>query len=241
MGLGLHEAARELRAPFGGFRPAPSSAGPTRASRAGLGARSRAAFRRGARLPERWERELLPRVRAINAELEALRPERPAPEEAQQELDRLWELVREEWRLHFLAVVPAQAAAEVLHDRHVELFGDEDPLAPYRLLEGIENPADEALAALAGRAPGARRRRRAARARSRACTGAIARQRPGRRFLHELDGYLLRYGGRSRWHELSLPREAELPALTLEALWLRLEGDGARRAPCRSRRPSWPS
>src|SRR5919205_211895 len=45
----------------------------------------------------------------------------------------------------------------------------------------------------------------------------------GRRFLHELDAYLLRYGGRARWHELSLPREAESPQLTLESIRLLLE------------------
>src|ERR687884_537204 len=45
----------------------------------------------------------------------------------------------------------------------------------------------------------------------------------GRRFLHELDAYLLRYGGRARWHELSLPREAESPQLTVESIRLLLE------------------
>jgi len=45
----------------------------------------------------------------------------------------------------------------------------------------------------------------------------------GRLFLHDLSGYLLRFGGRARWHELSLPREAERPEITLEGIRLFLE------------------
>ena len=54
----------------------------------------------------------------------------------------------------------------------------------------------------------------------------------GRRFLHELDAYLELYGGRARWHELSLPREVEQPTMTLEAVRLALElGQRPSRAP----------
>jgi hypothetical protein len=53
---------------------------------------------------------------------------------------------------------------------------------------------------------------------------SLRRTQPGRVWLHELDAYLLRFGGRSRWHELALPREAELPTMTLESLRLLLEG-----------------
>ena len=60
--------------------------------------------------------------------------ELPAPTEAVALLDRMWELVQQQWRLHFLVVIPAQIAAEIFNDRYLELYGADDPLAPYRLL-----------------------------------------------------------------------------------------------------------
>lgn len=238
LGLGLHEAARELGAPFGGFR-----------TRTELGwayegelepewehdpDRLRAAALDVAR---RWEDELLPRVREITAELERMRPELPAAVEAVALLDRLWELVREQWTIHFLVVLPAQIAAELLHDAWVERFGDDDPLAAYRLLEGMDSPADTAVWELAA---SARREGVDDVLRDFEPEHALARLRgsgPGRRFLRELDGYLERYGGRARWHELSLSREAEFPVLTLEALRLALESGGR---PSRQEAPTPP-
>src|ERR671937_235171 len=73
-----------------------------------------------------------------------MRPEEPPPAEAAALLDRLLEIVREQWTIHFLVVVPAQIAMELLHDRYVELLGDDDPLAPYRLLEGLPNESTTA-------------------------------------------------------------------------------------------------
>jgi pyruvate,water dikinase len=209
MGRGVHEAAHALRAPFGGFE-----------TRLELGwayegelepdwdvdrsVLEEAAFE----LAEHWERELRPRVLEINAELEALRPDRGAPAEAAVLLDRLWELVQEEWTIHFLVVLPALTAAERAD--------------PEQLL-GIENPADDAVWELADAA-----RREAVDDLIRDFTPAAALERlrasaPGRRFLCGLDAYLERYGGRARWHELSLPREAEQPTMTLEAVRLALE------------------
>jgi pyruvate,water dikinase len=234
LGLGLHEAARELGAPFGGFR-----------TRTELGwayeaelepewehdpDRLRAAALDVAR---RWEEELLPRVREITGELERMRPELPPPAEAVMLLDRLWDLVREQWTIHFLVVIPAQIAAELIHDAWAERFGDDDPLGAYRLLEGMDSPADAAVWELA---EGARRERVDDILRDFEPGPALARLRgggAGRRFLRELDRYLERYGGRARWHELSVPREVELPTLTLEALRLALESEEppARREP----------
>ncbi len=160
-------------------------------------------------LAERWESELRPRVRAITAELERMRPEQPPPAEAVALLDRLRELVREQWTLHFFVVIPAQIAAEIFREAYAALRGEADDLAPYRLLEGVAVEADVEIARLAQRARelgvddvvGELRPEDLA---------PLRRTQPGRVWLHELDAYLLRFGGRSRWHELSLPREAEL-------------------------------
>jgi pyruvate,water dikinase len=150
-------------------------------------------------------------------------------------LDRTWELVRDQWIVHFLAVFPAQFAVEMLHQAYVEGLGDQDPLAAYRLLDAVRNEtneADERLWMLAQRAvelgvdPILREYRPAP------ALERLRELRDGRRWLAELDRYLLIFGGRSRWHELSLPREAEVPAMTLDSVRLFLDrGEPPRTAP----------
>jgi phosphohistidine swiveling domain-containing protein len=235
MGQGLHAAARDLRAPFGGFETRTELGWAYERELAPAWDPDPDVLRDAAlALPERWQDELLPRVHAITRELEQMRPELPQPDEAVAMLDRLWEHVREHWFIHFCTVIPAQIAAELLHDEYVARFPGEEELAPYRFLEGVNNPADEAVAELAMRArelgvedllteftPG----------------HALARLRetaPGREWLRALDGYLLHFGGRARWHELSLPREIEFPTLTLDSVRLLLD------APTRPERPELP-
>jgi len=209
LGLGLHAAARELRAPFGGFRTRLELGWAYEGELSPAWQPDRSVLERAAQqLPDRWQSELRPRVLEINAELEQMRPELPAPNDAVALLDRMWSLVQEEWRIHFLVVLPALAAADLV-----------DP----ELLVGIENPADDGIWDLADIA-----RREGVEDVIRDFTPAAAHTRlhetqPGRRFLRELAAFLERFGGRSRWHELSLPREVERPELTLASVRLFLE------------------
>ena len=83
MGRGIRAAARELRAPFGGFETKTAAGGwayeqdlepawepdPQRLERAAL------------EVGERWERELCPACWAITEELRTMRPERPPPDD----------------------------------------------------------------------------------------------------------------------------------------------------------------
>ena len=230
VGTGLHRAMRLLRAPFGGFQ-----------ARTHLGwayegeldpewdSEPTVLHRAAMDLPARWEAEHLPRVHAITEELHSLRPERPPPTEAARALAHLWELMLEQWTIHFLVVVPAQIAVESLHDAYVEAFQPEDPLVPYRLLEGVPNEsaeADRQLSELAERAKALGLADVIREYPPSLVPDTLAGLQDGRRWLHELDRYLLRYGGRSRWHELSLPREVESPNMTLESIRLFLEGRG---------------
>jgi phosphohistidine swiveling domain-containing protein len=215
MARGMHAAARELRAPFGGFETRLELGWAYEGELAPDWEPDRGHLERAAlELPERWEDELRPRVLHINAELEAMRPELPA--DARPLLDRLWQLVQEEWTIHFLVVIPALTVAEQV-----------DPA----LLAGMDNPADDGVWRLAEAA-----RRDGVDDLLRELTPSAALQRlrataPGRRFLRELDLFLARFGGRARWHELSLPREVEQPSLTLESVRLALEaGERPRRA-----------
>lgn len=237
VGHGMHEAMRDLQGPFAGFDartelgwayegelPLEWEPDPARLTAAALD------------VARTWDADIAPRVHAITDELRRMRPESPAPPEAAVMFDRMWQLVLQQWTLHFLAVVPAQFAIEELHDRYVERFGDADTLAPYRLLEGARNEsmaADEELRQLA-------RQARQLRVDDvvRAFPPAVAPERlqltaDGRTFLRGLDDYLSRFGGRSRWHELSLPREVEAPQLTFESLRLFLDTD--QTAPPRER------
>ncbi len=169
---------------------------------------------------------MCPRTHAITAEIARMRPEEPPPAAAVALLDHLWELVKEQWVIHFRTIIPAQVALEILHDQYMELIGSDDPLAPYRLLDGTEtetNQADMLLWQVAQRA-----RELGVHRILLECPPTLARERlretiHGRQVLHQLDDYLLRFGGRSRWHELSLPREVEAPEITFESLRLFLE------------------
>jgi hypothetical protein len=186
MGIGVHAAARELRMPFGGFRTRLERGWAYEGELEPEWEADRNIVEAAARaLPERWERELRPRVLEINAELESLRPE--LPPDATPLLDRLWELVQEEWAIHFLVVIPALVASE---------------LADPGKLVGLANPADDAVWDLAD---AARRERVDDLIRDFSPPAALEQLRasqPGRRFLRELHAFLARYGGRSRWHEL---------------------------------------
>ncbi|MDQ3891154.1 MAG: PEP-utilizing enzyme [Actinomycetota bacterium] len=228
MGEGIQAAARALRAPFGGFETMTYGGGwayehelepDWEPDPAGF-------ERQALEIGERWERDYRPRVEAITEEIRRMRPERPSPGEAVRLLDRLVELLVEQWTIHFLTVVSVHAARELLHDAYVERFGKSDELEPYGLVEGLPNEtlaADERLWEVAQLA----RRLDVADAilelPAAAALERLAGTHQGRRVLHALTHYLERYGGRSRLHELSEPRVAERPEIALEGLRLFLE------------------
>lgn len=233
IGRGIHEAMRELRGPFGGFD-----------ARTQLGwayegelepewePEDGALVRAGLALPQRWERELAPRAHEITSVLHSMRPEQPAPGDAAELFKLMWALILEQWTIHFLAVIPAQAVAELAHDLYRHEVGGDDPLAPYRLLEG-QNESTEADAWLRRLADGAVELGVADVLTEYPPGLAVARLRElhrGREWLRDLDVYLVRFGGRSRLHELSLPREVERPEMTIQSIRLFLRSRGTARA-----------
>lgn len=234
IGLGLHDALHDMRAPFAGFIGR-THLGWAYEGELPLDWEPDAAVMRArmVRLPAAWESTIRPRVHAITAALHQLRPEDCDDDGAVAALDRMWTLVTEQWTLHFNAVIPAQFAIEEFAELYGARFGTDDPIAPYRLLEESGNEsltADDELIALASEA------------RERGVASIVVAYPPetvvdrlrqlhdGRTFLHALDRYLLHFGGRSRWHELSLPREVENPQMTFQSLRLFLEGNLRPRA-----------
>lgn len=230
IGHGLHEAMRELQGPFGGF-----------IARTELGWAYEGelepewdvdtdVLEEAARtLEDRWEVELRPRAHEISEELHRLRPESPPPDAAVALLRRMHDLVLEQWTIHFLAVIPAQIAVELFEQAYAERVGEDEPFAVYRLLDAVDNDTNRADAQVWDLC---------VRARDLGVDDVLLQFPPpaaldrlrltahGRRFLSDLQTYLERFGGRSRWHELSLPREAEQPWMTLESIRLLLEGNG---------------
>ena len=227
IGIGLHEAMRELRGPFAGFVGrthlgwAYEGELPLEWDPDGESMRIAALD-----LGSAWTGRIEPRVHAITEELHRLRPERGDPGEAASTLQQMWDLVVEQWVLHFHAVIPAQFAIEEFTDRYGTRFGGDDPLAAYRLLEGASNESIEADRELLALAEQARELGVADIVVEYPPESVVERLRElhhGRVFLAALDQYLVRYGGRCRWHELSLPREAEWPEMTFQSLRLYLQ------------------
>ena len=245
VGRGLHDAMRELGGPFGGFEARTELGWAYEGELPTEWEHDPEAFRAAALgLADRWDRDLRPRCHAISDEIHTLRPDRPPPAEAVGVLDHLWDLVREQWTIHFLVVIPAQVAVELFHDAYREALGDEDPLAPYRLLDGVPNETNEADAELWSLALRARQLGvddLITELLTDAALQRLSEVRQGRRFVDDLRRYLDRFGGRSRWHEVSLPREAESPEMTFESLRLLLEAGrppllaAAQDAPSRER------
>jgi rifampicin phosphotransferase len=232
IGRGIHEAMRQLRGPFGGFE-----------ARTQLGwayegelepewePEDGALVRAGLALPERWDRELAPRAHEITRALHRMRPEQPAPADAAALFERMWALVLEQWAIHFLAVIPAQALAELAHDLYRQEVGSDDALAPYRLLEGPNEStqADVLLRRLADRAVELDLADVLTEYPASLTVERLRELHRGRVWLRDLDAYLARFGGRSRLHELSLPREVERPEMTLQSLRLFLRSRGTLR------------
>jgi rifampicin phosphotransferase len=225
--VGLHTAMAELRAPFAGF------SGRTELGWAYEGQMEPdwqpdpAVMRQAARnVQTSWTQEIQPRVHAITATLNDLRPDVGSPSQAVEMLDQMWELVVELWTLHFRVVVPAQFAIEEFSDRYTERFGDRDPLAPYRILAVTPTEsflADQHLQSLAQAARALRVADIIVEFPTERVWDRLSQRHNGRTFLQGMSDYLLRYGGRSRWHELSLAREVEDPKMTFQALRLLLQ------------------
>lgn len=228
IGLGLHEAMRDLRGPFGGFD-----------ARTELGWAYEGEFptdwdvdiehfeSAALALPEHWEKEYRPAVHAITDELHRLRPEQPDPEAAAELLRHMWDRVLEQWRLHFMVVIPSQIAIDLLERAYAEAVGDKgDPFAVYRILDTVPNETNEGDRLLWDLAQLAKQLGVDDIVRQFPAAAALERLgqlRDGRTFLRRVDDYLARFGGRSRWHELSLPREAEHPSMTMDSIRLLLD------------------
>jgi phosphohistidine swiveling domain-containing protein len=167
------------------------------------------------RLGELWHNDLLPEVQRYLEDWEAFDLHAASMSELLAHLERTLVRSRRMWELHFLVVVPLMASLSAFDELWCDLFGHEDTLSKYRLLEGLDNKsleADRALWQLSRRAR-ARADIRAALIERDATeiTRGLEQTVDGRTFLDELHGFLNRYGRRAKSFVVSNPSWIEDP------------------------------
>jgi phosphohistidine swiveling domain-containing protein len=226
MGLGIQAACRELRAPFGGFRTTTVDHWAYESEVEPDWTPDPAVFREACLdVAARWSSGFEAEIDRGTAEVRAMRPARPAAPEAVAMLDRMMEIVHNQWRIHFVVVLGVHVSREILAERYAELLGG-DELEPYRLLEGLPNAtldADDDLAELATMAERLDVADLILELPADHALTELRRLNDGRELLAALDVHLAAFGARSRLHELAEPRYAERPEFVIESVRLLLE------------------
>jgi pyruvate,water dikinase len=173
-------------------------------------------------LRERWEREWLPEIQQIIAELRAYDLAGSSRPELIEHLDLTLQRMGRLWEIHFLLAFPMLLGLSLFDDFYRDLFGDEDAFQAYRLLQGFENKtleSNQALWALSRRAvaePTVRQLFETLEPGEIAL--ALAESAPGRAFLAELQAFLEAYGHRGDTWGLRPPGWLEDPTSVLRNL-----------------------
>jgi rifampicin phosphotransferase len=153
-----------------------------------------------ARLGEYWDEELLPEVKKHLRYWEDFDLPGASGSELLAHLEETMDRVRREGEIHFLIGFPYLLAMSLFEDLYRELFGDENALDAYRLLQGFDNKTLEtnrALWQLSRRALAVPEVRNVLE--ERAATDVVPgleRTPAGRAFLAELRAFLEEYGQR---------------------------------------------
>lgn len=201
-----------------------------------------------ARIGDYWNKELLPEIREHLSYWESFDLRGAAMPELLAHLEETEARTRRLGEIHFLIDFPFLLAPSMFEDLYKELFGEENGLEAYRLLQGFDNKtleADRVLWQLSRAALARPAVRKVIEERATAdVVPELERSVEGRAFLDELYAYLEEYGQRSdkfdtigspSWIEDPTPAiknlkdyvgqhgrdpEAELAALDAEREWL---------------------
>jgi pyruvate,water dikinase len=167
------------------------------------------------RLGELWHNDLFPEVQQYLRDWEAFDLYAAPMPELLAHLERTLVRSRRMWELHFLVVVPLMASLSAFDELWCDLFGHEDALSKYRLLEGLDNKSlevDRALWQLSRRARASAEIRAALVERDATeIARSLGQTVDGRTFLGELHGFLNRYGRRAKSFVVSNPSWIEDP------------------------------
>jgi len=176
-----------------------------------------------ARLDELWYREWLPEIKAHLAYWDAFDLPNAAMPELLVHLNETLERMVRLKVVHWLAISPAYLAISQFVDLYHDLFGAENPLAAYKLLQGFDNKVLEsgrALWALSCQALTSPEVCRILKSDAAAeVPAALAASPAGQTFLAELRAYLEAYGQRSNdWGGLADPAWIEEPTPVIKIL-----------------------
>lgn len=171
----------------------------------------------------RWENEWLPEIKGYWEEWQAFDLEGADDTALARALDRLIEIYRRIWTIHFSVIPPAFISISGFQDIYADLFPDASPLDAYRLLQGNENMSlevDRALWALSRELRANASLRDAFGASPAKETLARLPQTPaGHEFGEHLNAFLARYGRRSNQvQELVDPSWTEDPTPALDSI-----------------------
>ena len=178
----------------------------------------------------RWENEFLPEIRRSLDAWERFDRRGASAAAFRAHLDETIERSTRAWQIHFLVAMPVILSMSFFHDLYVELFGSGGDLAPYRLLQGLDNlsvEADRALWALGRQAAGSSQVRAALEAdASTQALAALEATPEGRDFLGALGAFLDRYGRRQDGYvTVTEPSWLEDPAVVLTTVVRYANGD----------------
>ncbi|NRQ35166.1 hypothetical protein HII36_25555 [Nonomuraea sp. NN258] len=182
----------------------PAGAAALRALRAGVDDLARA-----------WAEDYLPQLQAFLDDFSGIDVTGLSDAELVSLYDRATDRLTRLWELHFMILFPAAAAVNEYDRTYRELFGEEDPLAPYRLLSGLPNKTVEAgrelwrLSRVAGGVPEVRAVLESAPAEQ--VVAALERIEAAKGFLDELRAFLNRYGQRGDMCSLTAESWVENP------------------------------
>jgi pyruvate,water dikinase len=172
------------------------------------------------RLIDRWYMEHLPRLRALEQRLRAMRPRGQDAATVLALLDEADTVHREAWTIHFRIAFPMLTAMQLFTEFHTDLFGA-DADAPHALMAGNVTESMKAAFGLADLAQRARELGLADVVMGTPAADlmtALEGTDAGQAFLAELDAYLEAYGLRQELLDLAAPTWREDPAVALATI-----------------------
>lgn len=177
----------------------------------GSGKHSAAALRAAAlSLGRDWQERYLPEVQALIAETANIDFHRRSLPELADDLEQTTARVAREWEIHFQVSAPMMLAQSLFDELYQDLFGEDDQLGAFRLLQGLDNLTVRMGHELWELSRAARAEPEVLRILQASVPEEVSQHlrssSAGRSFMAQLGGWLQRYGHRG--NDLGIARAA---------------------------------
>lgn len=174
-------------------------------------------------LQEKWETDWLPEIRATIEPWERYDLRGATTDDLTNHLDQVVEGLKRLFAIHFEVAIPAMLPLTLFEELYLELFGDEDRLKPYKLVQGLDNKTIDSgrelwrLSQQAAATPAIRQL--IERTPADGVVAALETSEDGRAFLADLSAYLDEFGRRGEyWWSVSRPSWIEEPSPAIEII-----------------------